>query len=86
MSEARAPRSAAGCGPKAAVLAIVALVLIVVSHSLWLPSVGGFLMVADPLQEADAIVALAGGREHVIYGARLFSEGYARWFVATNSR
>jgi uncharacterized SAM-binding protein YcdF (DUF218 family) len=69
---------------KAAILAMVAVILIVASHSLWLPSVGSFLIVADPLQPADALVALTGGRERVVYGALLFCEGYARWFVATN--
>jgi hypothetical protein len=51
---------------KAAILAMVAVILIVASHSLWLPSVGSFLIVTDPLQPADALVALAGGRERVV--------------------
>jgi hypothetical protein len=34
----------AGGRTKAAILAIVAVILIVVFHSLWLPSAGGFLI------------------------------------------
>lgn len=65
-------------------LVIGAVVILVLGRSLWLPVVGRFLIVADPLQPADAMVVLAGGQQRVIYGARLFGEGHARWFVATN--
>jgi uncharacterized SAM-binding protein YcdF (DUF218 family) len=61
--------------------------LLTLGRSLWLPYIGGFLIVADPLRPADAIVALSGGdRARVAYAAQLFNQGYADWFVATNMK
>lgn len=57
---------------------------LILGRALWLPAVGRFLVVADPLQRADAIVPLAGERERVVYAAELFGEGHAAWFVATD--
>ncbi len=51
---------------------------------MWLPLVGEFLIVADPLQPADAVVPLAGERERVVYAAEVFRQGHASWFVATD--
>ncbi|HVO68451.1 MAG TPA: YdcF family protein, partial [Aggregatilineaceae bacterium] len=52
---------------------------------MWLPLIGEYLVVSDPLQPADAIVVLSGGGpERVVQGAELFNEGYASWFVVTN--
>ena len=62
-----------------------AVVVIVVSRALWLPLVGRFLVVSDPLQLADAIVPLAGGFDRIPHGAKLLAEGYADWFVVTNT-
>jgi uncharacterized SAM-binding protein YcdF (DUF218 family) len=60
--------------------------LVLVSSQLWLPFIGNFLVVSDPLQPADAIVVLGGGRrERVEYGAKLFTSKHAPWFVITNS-
>jgi len=61
-----------------------AVVTVLLGRSLWLPLIGDFLTVADPLQPADAVVALAGGQARVVYAAQLFEQGYAGWFVATN--
>lgn len=67
----------------AAVLAV--LLLLFLSRGLWLPFVGRFLVVADPLPAAaDAIVPLAGGDARSVYAARLFAAGHATWFVATD--
>jgi len=53
----------------------------------WLPAIGGFLIVADPLRPADAVVALSGGgRGRAVYAAQLFNQGYAGWFIATSMK
>jgi uncharacterized SAM-binding protein YcdF (DUF218 family) len=65
-------------------LALLAGILLTLAHPLWLPSIKALLVVADPLQPADAIVPLAGGLERAVYAARLQQQGYAPWFVATD--
>ncbi|MGA9351104.1 MAG: YdcF family protein [Anaerolineae bacterium] len=68
-------------------VAVGAVVAVLLGRSLWLPFVGDFLVVADPLQPADAIVVLGGGgRERVESGAKLFESDYAPWFIVTNNR
>lgn len=48
---------------------------------------GEFLIVADPLQKADALVVLAGDEEERIpSGAALFKQGTADWFMLTDMR
>jgi uncharacterized SAM-binding protein YcdF (DUF218 family) len=65
---------------------IGAVAALVLGRSLWLPVIGRFLVVADPIQACDALVVLGGGRrERVEHGAMLFKSGYARWFIVTNS-
>jgi len=55
------------------------------ARGLWLPTVGSFLVVADPLQPADAVVALSGGdRGRVDEAARVVLAGYGTWLVGTN--
>ena len=66
-----------------AVAATVALVLLTVSRDLSLPPLGSFLITADPLRPADAIVPLAGERSRVDDAAGLFGGGYARWYIIT---
>jgi uncharacterized SAM-binding protein YcdF (DUF218 family) len=59
---------------------------LVLAHPLWLPSIGRFLVVHDPLQRSDALVVLGGGeRDRVEHGARLFHAGYASWFIVTDN-
>lgn len=60
------------------------VLLLALSHRLWLSLIGSFLIVADPLQPADALVPLAGGVERVEYAAQLYHNGYASWLVATS--
>jgi uncharacterized SAM-binding protein YcdF (DUF218 family) len=45
-----------------------------------------FLIVADSLQSADAIVPLGGeaAQERLIHAAKLFKEGYAQSFIIVN--
>ncbi len=57
---------------------------LILSYSIWLPSIAGFLVIADPLHPADAVIPLAGGVERAAYAARLHKDGYASWFVATD--
>jgi uncharacterized SAM-binding protein YcdF (DUF218 family) len=69
-------------------LASIPLVLAILflAHGLWLPLAGRFLVVADPLQPADAVVPLGGGGVgRVAQAAALLDEGYATWLVATNA-
>lgn len=63
---------------------VAAVVLLALTHRFWLTLLAVFLVVADPLREADAIVPLAGERARVVEAARLFRDGYARWFVITD--
>ncbi|MBN1886777.1 MAG: YdcF family protein [Thermoflexales bacterium] len=44
----------------------------------------GFLIVADPLAQADALKPLGGGKERILQAAGLFEQGYAEWFVVTD--
>ena len=66
---------------------VLGLVLLVaLSREVWLPWIGEFLMVADPLQPADAVVVLGGGERHRVQeGARLVLEGLAPWLVVTDA-
>ncbi|GAC1644283.1 MAG: hypothetical protein NVS4B8_14850 [Herpetosiphon sp.] len=54
------------------------------SRGLWLPLIGYFLAVSDPLQPVDAVVPLAGDRDRVTSAVQLFDQGFARWFVLTD--
>lgn len=60
------------------------LIIAFLTRSLWLPLPARFLVVEDRLQPVDALVPLAGGEQRTRDAARLFHEGYAQWFVATN--
>jgi uncharacterized SAM-binding protein YcdF (DUF218 family) len=62
---------------------LVAGLLLLIQYRLWLPEIGRYLVVADPLQRADAIVPLAGERSRVFYAADLYREGLAPWFGIT---
>ena len=69
----------------AATLAALLLLGVILSFRLWLPFFGRWLVIADPLVPAQAIVPLAGGGERVNHAARLYKQGKAAWFVATNT-
>ncbi len=64
-----------------AALAFFALYL---GRSAWLPFFGTFLVVADPLTPAEAVLPLAGHLERVVYAADLYRGGYARQVLVTN--
>ncbi|MBC7262714.1 MAG: YdcF family protein [Chloroflexi bacterium] len=64
---------------------LVSGVLLLSLRSFWLPAIGRFLVCADPLQPADAIVVLAGGGpQRVAHGVKLYQAGYAPWLIVTN--
>lgn len=66
---------------------LILLLLLLIVSPVWLPGIGRFLVVSDPLDTADALVILAGDEnERIAYGARLFRQGYAEWFVLTDMR
>ena len=44
---------------------------------------GVLLKVNDPLEAADAVVALAGDQDRIPHAIRIFAEGYAEWFGIT---
>ncbi len=68
-------------------LAILVLILgLVLARATWLPLIGGFLIVSDPLVPADAILVLGGGRRsRAEEGARLYHDGYASLVVVADS-
>jgi uncharacterized SAM-binding protein YcdF (DUF218 family) len=59
------------------------VILLVLTHTLWLPMFGKFLVVSDPLEPADAVLSLAGDQRRPRYAAEFFLKGYARWFIIT---
>lgn len=62
------------------------LIALPVITILFLTMLGGILVVADPLQKADAIVVLSGGDEHRIDEAiRLYQEEYADTIILTET-
>lgn len=66
-----------------AALASIAAIMLLTAR-FWLPPVGAFLIVGDPLVHADAIAPLAGERLRVSYAARLLQEGRAGSFAITD--
>lgn len=61
--------------------------LTILTAPYWLAWIGAFLVVSDPLQEADALVILAGDEDaRLAYGAQLFDQGLADWYILTNMR
>ncbi len=83
MSVASGPRHRGRVARAALALGLVALAL-VATGALWLPAIGDYLVVADPLAPADAVAVLGGGgRARVTEAARLFAAGYGHWLVIT---
>ena len=59
--------------------------LLALTHALWLPAIGRFLVVSEPLAPADAILPLGGsGQTRTEAAARLYAQGLATWFVVTD--
>jgi uncharacterized SAM-binding protein YcdF (DUF218 family) len=67
------------------------LVLVVAgmwSPEAWLQAVGDFLTVRDPLERADAVIAISGDGtgERAGLAAQIVRQGYGEWFIASGSR
>jgi uncharacterized SAM-binding protein YcdF (DUF218 family) len=63
---------------------LVGLGALYLSRTLWLPAIGGFLIVADPLTPAEVVLPLAGDLERIYYAAKLHQAGYAERVLLTN--
>jgi len=59
------------------------MLLLSVSYALWLPLIGQFLFVSDPLIVSDAVLPLAGARERPPYAAQIFTDGFSGHFLIT---
>src|SRR4030042_3046344 len=72
---------------KSVVLILSIFLIILLLYPIWLPWVGEFLVIADPLQKADAVVILAGEEnERIAAGVQIFKQGYTDWFILTDKR
>jgi uncharacterized SAM-binding protein YcdF (DUF218 family) len=61
-------------------------VLMLMTHAIWLRWIGHYLVVADPLHKADAVIVLGGGGpERTWQGVKLMTDGYADWYIVTNA-
>ena len=80
----RSARRKSPLTPPAALLLAGGVGLIVLLRSLWLPLIGGALIVSDPLRPADALLPLAGDTERIDYGVTLIMAGYAHWLALSN--
>ena len=61
-------------------ITLLLLVAIVVAHPIWLEALGRFLIVSDPLTQADAILVLSGdiySNLRLLHAAELWRAGYA---------
>lgn len=71
-----------GCGCGLAML--ILLVVVVLTSPLILRGIGALLIYADPLKEADSVVALSGDTgERVAEAARLYQKQYASYLFIT---
>ncbi len=46
---------------------------------------GAILIIADPLEKADAVVVLSGGNERLPEATRLMGERYGHWLIITET-
>jgi len=71
-----------------AVLVILALLIVIaVTHALWLEAIAKFLIVRDEISHADVIVILGGGAaDRVWQGVDLYQSGYGKWILATGMK
>lgn len=61
----------------------VCLVMVCGFLALW--GAGGFLVIADPLEKADAVVVLGGGEGRLEYAVELYRKGYAGAVIITDT-
>jgi uncharacterized SAM-binding protein YcdF (DUF218 family) len=71
---------------KKGISCIVAVIIIFTASLVFLTGLGAVLVIADPLQKADAIVILSGGDEHRMQEAiLLYQEEYAKTIILTET-
>jgi len=72
------------------VIPVVGLIIVAAPLLLFilLRGLGGFLVVADPVNEVDAIVVLSGGEDHerLAEVAKLYNERVAPWVIITETQ
>lgn len=74
---------------RAIALAAAALLVALAAWAaaVWLPAIGQFLVVSEPVDRADAIVVLAGNApDRLRHGRQLFDAGYAPLLVVSDER
>jgi uncharacterized SAM-binding protein YcdF (DUF218 family) len=71
--------------PRVLLLLGIVVYLLWAFQSIWMPPIGGFLIVSDPLQQADAVMPLASGTRRLQHAAHLIDTHHARWFVLSNA-
>jgi uncharacterized SAM-binding protein YcdF (DUF218 family) len=70
-----------------ALLALFVALLLVLLHPLWLTALGSFLVVREPLRQADAIVVLGGGgADRAAHATQLYQQGWAPVLVLSNEQ
>ena len=63
---------------------LASLIVIAVTHSLWLEAIARFLIVEDELSQVDVIIILGGGGVgRVRHGVKLYQEGYGASIIVT---
>ncbi len=67
-----------------ALVVALAAAIALIEWEAWLQAIGDFLVVNDPLERVDAIIAIGGGGpERVAIGVELWREGYGRWLIVS---
>lgn len=61
------------------------LVIVALSLQIIFWAMGGLLIVEDPLEPSDAIVALSGGEARIAEAARLYQDKYGRTVILTET-
>jgi len=78
--ETNKKKSGCGCG----LAMLILLVVVVLTSPLILRGIGALLIYADPLKEADSVVALSGDTgDRVAEAARLYQKQYASYLFIT---
>ncbi len=66
---------------------LASLIVIAVTHSLWLEAIARFLIVEDELSQVDVIIILGGGGvDRVRHGVKLYQEGYGTNIIVTGMK
>ena len=81
-------RKAGGCGRAAGIFlaALIAIPILLVVGYLTLRWMGAYLIVADRMEKADAVVVLSGGEiDRLDRAVEVISDGYARYLILTDT-